>query len=84
MYKRKVIAIGDVIPSQNPNRFCLLGALLGNHILPAKELRPFHLRLAPEMKDSKLKDVFDRVIRSVVNYIRALDKVPLQNMGYIM
>ena len=60
---------------QNPNRFCLLGALLGNHILPAKELRPFHLRLAPELKDTKLKDAFDRVIRSVVNYIRALDKV---------
>ena len=60
---------------QNPNRFCLLGALLGNHILPAKELRPFHLRLAPELKDNKLKNVFDRVIRSVVNYIRALTKV---------
>ena len=60
---------------QNPNRFCLLGALLGNHILPSKELRPFHLRLAPELKDTKLKDAFDRVIRSVVNYIRALDKV---------
>ena len=66
-------------PPQNPNRFCLLGALLGNHILPAKELRPFHLRLAPELKENKLKNVFDRVIRSVVNYIRALDKVPTQS-----
>ena len=60
----------------NPNRFCLLGALLGNHILPARELRPFHLRLAPELKDGgKLKAGFDKVIRCVVNYIRALAKI---------
>jgi hypothetical protein len=59
----------------NPNRFCLLGALLGNHILPARDLRPFHLSLAPELKDSKLKTVFDKVIRCVVNYIRALSKI---------
>ena len=68
---------------QNPNRFCLLGALLGNHILSAKELRPFHLRLAPELKDNKLKNVFDRVIRSVVNYIRALTKVALLIMSFL-
>ena len=39
----------------NPNRFCLLGALLGNHILPARELREFHCKLAPELKTPKYK-----------------------------
>ncbi len=59
----------------NPNRFCLLGALLGNHILPAKDLREFHYKLAPELKASKYKLDFDRVIRAVVKYIRALPKI---------
>ena len=31
----------------NPNRFCLLASLLGNHILPGYELQEFHSRLAP-------------------------------------
>ncbi len=39
----------------NPNRFCLLGALLGNHILPASDLSDFHCKLAPEMADPKYK-----------------------------
>ena len=55
----------------NPNRFCLLGALLGNHILRPIELADFHHKLAPESSRAK----FDRVIRAVVNYIRALPKI---------
>jgi hypothetical protein len=41
----------------NPNRFCLLGALLGNHILPPKDLEDFHRKLAPPdpATDSKNK-----------------------------
>lgn len=39
----------------NPNRFCLLGALLGNHILPPAELKDFHEKLAPELKQPKYK-----------------------------
>lgn len=61
----------------NPNRFCLLGALLGNHILPSKELKEFHMRLAPPETtvSGKHKVNFDRVIRAVVNYIRSLPKI---------
>ena len=44
----------------NPNRFCLLGALLGNHILPSKELKEFHQRLAPETKDPKYKVIYKK------------------------
>jgi hypothetical protein len=39
----------------NPNRFCLLGALLGNHVLPPSELENFHRQLAPDTVDSKNK-----------------------------
>ena len=61
----------------NPNRFCLLATLLGNHIVPVSELTEFHSRLAPEMKQSegKFKVGFDRVIRAVINYIRALPSI---------
>lgn len=37
----------------NPNRFSLLGAMLGNHILAPKELETFHKKLAPEWGDPK-------------------------------
>ena len=75
----------------NPNRFCLLASLLGNHILPAYELSEFHSRLAPpteakqqqpQQKDQKegkeqgnKPNSFDRVIKAVINYIRALPTV---------
>ena len=39
----------------NPNRFCLLGALLGNHILPPSDLTTFHQQLAPEDSKNKVK-----------------------------
>ena len=39
----------------NPNRFCLLGALLGNHILNPGDLEEFHSKLAPDTKDLKSK-----------------------------
>lgn len=61
----------------NPNRFSLLGALLGNHILTPHDLCDFHERIVPELKLAKAKDKsykvgFDRVIRAVVNYIRTI------------
>ena len=61
----------------NPNRFCLLATLLGNHIIPVSDLAEFHTRLAPEMKQTevKIKVGFDRVIRAVINYIRALPSI---------
>ena len=62
----------------NPNRFNLLAALLGCHILPADELTDFHNTLVPEMKqasEGKYKVGFERVIRAVVNYVRALPSV---------
>lgn len=44
----------------NPNRFCLLGALLGNHILPTSDLENFHRQLAPpDSSDPKNKVKFD-------------------------
>ena len=61
----------------NPNRFCLLATLLGNHIVPSAELAEFHARLAPEIKQAtgKYNVGFDRVIRAVINYIRALPTI---------
>lgn len=69
----------------NPNRFCLLGALLGNHILTPADLAEFHARLAPEATKAKkaaaannavLKPAdFAKIIRAVVNYIRTLPTI---------
>ena len=61
----------------NPNRFCLLATLLGNHIISVSDLAEFHARLAPEMKqvEGQFKIGFDRVIRAVINYIRALPSI---------
>ena len=39
----------------NPNRFGLLGTLLGNHILQPADLADFHQKLVPELKQSKSK-----------------------------
>ena len=58
----------------NPNRFGLLGVLLGNHILTPEDLEEFHKKLVPEVKNLKQKSNIDRVIKAVVNYIRALPK----------
>ena len=46
----------------NPNRFCLLGALLGNHILPPSDLTTFHQQLAPEDSKNKVKYSGDSII----------------------
>lgn len=59
----------------NPNRFCLLGALLGCHLLPHQELEAFHQQLVPDLKDKQTKVPSERVIRAVVNYIRALPSI---------
>ena len=53
----------------NPNRFSLMAALLGNHILSDKDLIDFHKRLVPDLNPKTSSDV---VIRAVVNYIRTL------------
>ena len=54
----------------NPNRFELVAALLGCHILTVSDLSEFHQKLVPELKqvgggeDGKdYKVGFDRVIR---------------------
>ncbi len=62
----------------NPSRFNLVASLLGCHILPASELSEFHHKIVPEMKlaaEGKYKVGFERVIRAVVNYVRALPSV---------
>jgi len=66
----------------NPNRFELVAALLGCHILTVSDLSEFHQKLVPELKqvgggeDGKdYKVGFDRVIRAVVNYVRALPSI---------
>lgn len=62
----------------NPNRFSMVAALLGNHILPVADLKDFHVKIAPELQqaqDGKYKVGFERVIRAVVNYVRALPSV---------
>ena len=62
----------------NPNRFNMVAALLGNHILPVSELSEFHRKIVPELKEAsegKYKIGFERVIRAVVNYVRALPNI---------
>ena len=45
----------------NPNRFCLLGALLGNHILQPSDLEEFHKQLAPEDSKNKVRMFNSRI-----------------------
>merc|ERR1712079_42823 len=58
----------------NPSRFCLVGALLGNHILAVSDLKEFHNKMVPEItgSDQQEKRGFDRFIRAVINYVRAV------------
>ena len=53
----------------NPNRFSLMAALLGNHVLSDKDLFDFHKRLVPDLSPKTSAAI---VIRAVVNYIRTL------------
>ncbi len=48
----------------NPNRFGLLGALLGNHILTPEDLQGFHQKLAPELKKNNCKVNWSLLYRS--------------------
>ena len=62
----------------NPNRFSMVATLLGCHILSREGLNEFHKRLVPELKaaeEGKYKVGYERVIRAVVNYVRALPSV---------
>ena len=54
----------------NPNRFSLMAALIGNHVLSVKDLSDFHKSLVPDLGSSKTSG--EAVIRAVVNYIRTL------------
>ena len=63
----------------NPNRFSMVASLLGCHILKKEAgLVEFHRRLVPELKaaeEGKYKIGHERVIRAVVNYVRALPSI---------
>ena len=62
----------------NPNRFNMVAALLGCHILSCSDLSEFHQKLVPELQqaeEGKYKIGFERVIRAVVNYVRALPSI---------
>ena len=62
----------------SPTRFAMVAALLGCHILTVSDLTEFHLKLVPELKqaqEGKYKVGFERVIRAVVNYVRALPSI---------
>jgi len=58
----------------NPNRFSLLAALIGNHMLTASDLSTFHRRLAPEIDVDKEYRTY-KIIRAVVDYVRSLPTV---------
>ena len=58
----------------NPNRFSLMAALLGNHILTVSDLRDFHSLLVPELPE-KSRDSAEVITRAVVNYVRTLVNV---------
>jgi len=50
----------------NPVRFCLLGALLGNHILTKSDLESFHKKIIhPEKQDSEVRYFSDISTKSV-------------------
>merc|ERR1719270_2354364 len=62
----------------NPNRFEMVAALIGCHILTVSDLSEFHQKLVPELKqveEGKYKVGFERVIRAVINYVRALPSI---------
>ena len=51
---------------------------MGSHILTREELTSFHAKLVPEMKgaeEGKYKVGGERIIRAVINYVRALPSV---------
>lgn len=69
----------------NPNRFSLMAALCGNHILTEQDLKGFHTRLIPDLnnKDKKENKVSpEKIIRAVVNYVRTLQTIDdLDSLG---
>jgi len=58
----------------NPNRFSLMAALLGNHVLTEADLESFHHKLLPKLNEEK-EDKSHAVIRAVVDYVRSLQTV---------
>eukprot|EP00095_Tigriopus_kingsejongensis_P011331 maker-scaffold195_size270011-snap-gene-1.20 protein:Tk11331 transcript:maker-scaffold195_size270011-snap-gene-1.20-mRNA-1 annotation:"constitutive coactivator of ppar-gamma-like protein 1-like protein" len=59
----------------NPNRFCMLAVLLGNHILTGEDLRDFHRNSTPLLKDTKPLVHGEKLILAVVKYIRSVPKI---------
>jgi len=58
----------------NPNRFSLMAALLGNHVLTETDLEAFHQKLLPRREGEK-EERSHVVIRAVVDYVRSLQTV---------
>jgi hypothetical protein len=58
----------------NPNRFSLLAALIGNHVLTTADLASFHTKLIPDLEADKDNRTV-RIIRGVVDYVRSLQTV---------
>ncbi|XP_040569824.1 constitutive coactivator of PPAR-gamma-like protein 1 homolog [Lepeophtheirus salmonis] len=59
----------------NPAEFCLLGALLGNHILTVDDLSNFHNQLVPQLKQVKKIKIIHKLVKEIVYYIRGLSSV---------
>lgn len=58
----------------NPNRFSLMAALLGNHVLTESDLSTFHYKLLPKLDEEK-DSRQHAIIRGVVDYVRSLQTV---------
>ncbi|CAN7937173.1 unnamed protein product [Ixodes hexagonus] len=54
----------------NPNRVCILAALLGNYLLTEEDLAPFHRSLCPEHKGKVIP--METLIPAVVGFVRGL------------
>ncbi|TRY74611.1 hypothetical protein TCAL_01602 [Tigriopus californicus] len=62
----------------NPNRFCMIAVLLGNHILSGEHLGEFHRKLVPDLqskKEDKSMPNSERLILSIVKYVRSVPKI---------
>lgn len=60
----------------NPNRFCMIAVLLGNHILAGEHLQEFHQKLVPDIhvvRDEMQKS--ERLILAIVKYVRSVPKI---------
>lgn len=70
----------------NPNRFCILAALLGNHILPDEDLYSFYIELLSRADPSKpAKLTPENAIQAAVDFVRNLPSVDnLDEVGEVI